>query len=126
MNVFLLILRVIRAYRDNHEKHCSQISVSTYIHLKNKRHFNSAHTYSDTSIVHTHNICRYLRFNIYFCIQAVLAVVGTIGFAIVECRHYKVLHWRMTRRAGKKKQSSLLIASVNNIMQYDRGVKWNF
>ena len=60
MNVFLLILRVIRAYRDNHEKHCSQISVSTYIHLKNKGHFNSAHTYSDTSIVHTHNICRYL------------------------------------------------------------------
>ena len=60
MNVFLLILRVIRAYRDNHEKHCSQISVSTYIHLKYKGQFSSAHTYSDTSIVHTHNICRYL------------------------------------------------------------------
>jgi len=50
------VLLVIRTYRDNHEKHCSQISVSTYIHLKNKGHFNSAHTYSDTSIVHTHTL----------------------------------------------------------------------
>ena len=31
INVFLLILLVIRVYRNNHEKHCSQISVSTDI-----------------------------------------------------------------------------------------------
>jgi len=45
---------------------------------------------------------------IYFRIQAVLAVVGTIGFAIVEWRHYKV---PSLVNDGKSRQEKPVITS---------------